>query len=338
MFKKYQLIILSVLALISFIGINIAVSLMFASFVIDTTPDDKYSLGEKTKVWLEGNESNIYMRLYTSGNNKEYARDVLRLLEQYRVNSDGRISIKTIDVEPLSAAEAEATKLGVKEVGNKNYIGLVVSDEEGDFASIPYLNPLRKDYLEHDITRLLSRLNNKDKKTIGVLSSEIKLTATESALDYTTDWPFLDILRNDYNISSVKNRVAYIKNDIDLLLVVNPKNLPEDTVYAIDQYLMRGGNVLIFLDPVSEVAIAEKKYGLSATSLERFLAGFGIKYDYTKIAADMKSDRMITKADNTKVSYPFWINVNFGEQSHNLFNALNTVLLNSAGYLKVFPQ
>lgn len=338
MFKKYQLIILSVLALISFIGINIAVSLMFASFVIDTTPDDKYSLGEKTKVWLEGNESNIYMRLYTSGNNKEYARDVLRLLEQYRVNSDGRISIKTIDVEPLSAAEAEATKLGVKEVGNKNYIGLVVSDEEGDFASITYLNPLRKDYLEHDITRLLSRLNNKDKKTIGVLSSEIKLTATESALDYTTDWPFLDILRNDYNISSVKNRVAYIKNDIDLLLVVNPKNLPEDTVYAIDQYLMRGGNVLMFLDPVSEVAIAEKKYGLSATSLERFLAGFGIKYDYTKIAADMKSDRMITKADNTKVNYPFWINVNFGEQSHNLFNALNTVLLNSAGYLKVFPQ
>lgn len=336
MLKKYQLVILSILMLLSFVAINIAVSLFFAPVVLDTTPDAKYSLSDKTKKWLKNNKSNIYMRLYVSGGYKEYARDVLRLLEQYRSSSAGKISIKTIDVKPLSAAESEAIKLGVQEIGNKNYIGLVVSDEEGNFVTIPYLNPLRKSYMEHDISRLLSRVGNKYKKTIGVLNSEIKLTATESALDYTTDWPFLDILRYDYNIKSIKSNVPYISNDIDLLMIVNPKYLSGDTVYAIDQYLMRGGNILVFLDPVSEVAIAEKKYRPSATSLEKFLKNLGVEYDYTKVVADRENNRIITKADNSQVSYPFWINIE--NINNDLIKGLKTVLLNSSGYLKLSPQ
>ncbi|MBE6445256.1 MAG: hypothetical protein E7019_04290 [Alphaproteobacteria bacterium] len=336
MFKKYQLVILFALLLVTFIGVNITVSLLFAPAVLDTTPNGQYSLRDKTRSWLKNNKSNIYMRLYVSDNYKKYASDVLRLLEQYKSASEGKISIKIIDTKPLTAAEAEAVKLGIQEIENKNYIGLVVSDERGNFATIPYLNPLRMFYLEHDISRLLSRLNNKNKKTIGVLSSEIKLTATESALDYTTDWPFLDILRNDYNIKSIRNRVPYVSDDIDVLLIVNPKYLPEETVYAIDQYLMRGGNILMFLDPVSEVAIAEKQYKPAFTSLEKFLKNLGVEYDYTKVVADRKNNRMITKSDGTKTFYPFWINIE--DNKNDLIVGLKTILLNSSGYLKLSPQ
>ena len=235
MLKKSQFIIFLISILVSFIALNITISLLAGSLTLDTSADLRYSLSSQTKKWLKQNSQNIYMRLYLSHDVyqnphfKEYSKDVLRLLEQYQQNSNQLISIKTIELTPFSPSIAEAQKLGVRNDGKTSVLALVLSDEDGNFVTIPYLDYRRRAYLEHDIGRAISKLNHYTKPIVGIMASENKIISTGDSLDYTTNWPFAEALRQDYELRYIASDVAFIPQDIDVLLIANPKDIANIT-------------------------------------------------------------------------------------------------------------
>ena len=329
--------------LVSFCALNMAIALAGSSLVWDLSADKRFSLSDKSKEWLKENNNNLFVRLYLSaevGKDAEleaYSQDVLRLLEQYQLNSDNKLSLRTIKVSPLSPEEAEANKAGIRGGEGKPYFGLVISDQNGRFKTIPYLEPKRREYLEHDISRILSSLGAYQKPTLGIMSSEFQVIASEDALDYTADWPFASVLKKDYKLRYIPTNLVEIPQNIAALLVINPKRLSNIGLYAIDQYLMRGGKVIIFADPLSEVALAQNGEVAEHSNIVKFLANSGIRYDETKVAGDNLYNRSLDLETN-KEKYPFWINVLPQKNKHRFLADLKPLALNTAGWLEVAPQ
>ena len=339
MLKKAQFIIFFISTLVSFIALNITISLLAGSSTLDTSAELRYSLSPQTKKWLKQNSQNIYMRLYFSQDVyqnrhlKEYSQDVLRLLEQYQQNSNQHISIKTIELTPFSPSIAEAQKLNVRNNGKTSVLALVLSDEDGNFVTIPYLDYRRRAYLEHDIGRAISKLNHYTKPIVGIMTSGNKIISTGDSLDYTTNWPFAEALYQDYELRYIASDVAFIPQDIDVLLIVNPKDIANLTVYSIEQYLIRGGSVAIFLDPLSEVTMKLNGIQSNTTGLRGLLKHHGITFAENKIVGDVLQNRPIIK-NNKRVEYPFWIYATPGAQ-HIITSNVTSILLNSSGFLEI---
>ena len=340
---RRHLFIFFICLLISFGALNVSAALFGSSAVWDLSADRRFSLSPSTRQWLDQNNDSLFARLYVSpdakmpANLREYARDVLRLLEQYQLRSHNKLSLHTVEVLPFSPTEAEAEKAGLRGGGDKPWFGLVVSDQNGRFEAIPYFEPGRRAYLEHDISRLLSRLGGYRKPTLGIMSSEIRVIPSADTLDYSTDWPFAAALRKDYNLRHIPSDMSYIPEGTDALVIINPKHLSNIAVYAIDQYLMCGGNIIVFADPLSEVALTQNGAAADRSNLADFLANLGIGYDDRRVAGDNLRSRSIDLG-RRREKYPFWINVIPGRDDHPLIAGLKPLALNSSGWFEVSPE
>lgn len=307
---------------LSFAALNIGVVLLCGTWTWDFSADKRFSLSTETKEWLKQNNNNLFARLYYSPKlkkTKELA-DVLRLLEQYRIAAGHKMSLWTVETEPLSAAEAEALKAGVRQTEKQPMFGIVISDNNGRFQTLPYIEPRRRSYLEHDISKALSSLGSYQPKNIGIMSPEFPVMASGNALDYQEDWPFAAILRQNYNLRPISAQTSVIPEDTDLLMIINPRNLSPVAIYAIDQYLMQGGSLLIFADPLSEAALASYNRIEPRFSLHGFLQNLGIVYN-----------DQITQSKNVENSRPFWQEVSPQAGAHSLIAGLKPLALSSAG-------
>lgn len=339
MLKKTQFAFVGICLLATFICINIAVSLLGRKLTLDVTNDQRYSIGQETKDWLKSNEKDIYVRLYISADwkgkyqLKEYSTDVLRLLEEYQLASNNKLSIKVIEVRPLSVAAAEAKKYGLEGDKTENWFGLIVSDENGSMRTIPYLNTERKNYLEYDITKTLKSLGKVNKPRVGVLSSEITVKASQNKLDYRKDWPIISALKDKFEFKPINSKTGFIDDDLDVLMIINPKEISELTSYAIDQYLLRGGNLLIFADPLSEEALRNKTLVYAPTGLEKIFEKMGINYNAKFLTVDFKHNRYANVDEATKDRYPLWLTVFPKQDNHKILHNLEPLQMNTSGFM-----
>lgn len=345
MLKRYQFVVFLFLMLITWVCINVSVNLLASSVSTDISDDKKYSLTKQTRNWLDTNVNNIYIRLYVGNldNNpklKKYSTDIMLLLEQYQLASNGKISIKTVNVKPFSATEIAAKKAGIEGGEGKPWLGMAISDEKGNFVNIPFLNPDNKMYVEHDITRAITKLNINKKPTIGIMSSEIDIISSSNSLDYTDDWSFVKKLKQDYNVRKVRNNTHVINDDIDVLMIVNPKLLREMTVYAIDQYLVRGGKILLFMDPLSEAAqLANNNNILKAPSgLEVWLFKMGVFYPFDMVIGSIDNSRSLKTQDEKIVKYPFWIEAKKDDFHHPMLNGIKNLKFNYAAPIMLMER
>ncbi len=289
MLKRYQYFIFIICVAISFVALNISIAIFGSSLTSDISSDKQYSLSQQTKDWLSQQSKDLYIRLYVSSDisknaqYNQYSQDIVRILEQYQNNYQGKLGIHTITVSPLSNAETEGRKVGIKIEEGRPVLGLVVSDDIGNFNVIPHLLPERQAHLERDLSRLISELGNKQKSSIGILSPSIDVISTEYGIDTRGDWPFVSALRQHYYVHHISDNQAFIPQDIKVLLVINPQNISTSSLYAIDQYIMRGGNVILFADPYSEAISATTEQN----EIKSFLEKLGIFYNPTSIISSM---------------------------------------------------
>ena len=52
-----------------------------------------------------------------------------------------------------------------------------------------------------------------------------------------------------YTVRNLEPSLTTIDKDVDVLVIVHPKELPPAALYAIDQFALRGGHILAFVDP-----------------------------------------------------------------------------------------
>jgi ABC-type uncharacterized transport system involved in gliding motility auxiliary subunit len=249
--------------------IALLVILIAANFIVsafnaraDLTEGDVYTLSPGTKAILSRLEAPVRIRFYyTQGSNavpvglKTFAQRVEDLLAEYRAASNGKVLIERLNPEPDSDAEDAAALDNVEgqmtNTGERFYLGLAISflDQK---SAIPVLSPDRERLLEYDITRAIAQVTASKKPVVGVMSALPVLGRPLNPMSKqqpTEPWVLGSELKRFFDIRKIEVDAKKIDDDIQVLLVIHPRNVLEETEYAIDQFVMRGGKLIVFADP-----------------------------------------------------------------------------------------
>jgi len=287
----------------------------------DFTQDKLYSLSNGSRAILKKLDQKVTLKLFFNSsspevpqNIKDYARQVEDLLSEYALASDGRIVVEKYDPQPDSDAEEWAQHYGIQGspiqmFGPPLYFGLVCSCGSTDGA-LPTLDPRSEQMLEYNVTRLIYRVTHPEKPVIGVLSCLPVMIGNVSMAMRQQPQPWLAFreLRDDYAVKSISTTAEEIGPEVKALIIVHPKNLSDKTLYAIDQFVLRGGKVLAFLDPFS---VAEADSGpqsqfsmaKNSSNMNKLLSTWGVSYDDDKVLADPSASTTIgTSASDSEES------------------------------------
>ncbi len=241
----------------------------------DITDEKLYTLSEGTRTIVAKLHQPMTLKLYFSRTVSFKAPDQIQyynnyytfvktLLEEYVRISDGMIKLEIIDPLPFSDDEEDALRSGLQRfmiTEEENFFfGLVLITEFGVVKQIPFFTPERDNFVEYDVTRLIDSAMTREKKRIGILSSLPVMG--DDASGYMAQlrrmqgqplapaWKIVQELQQRYSVQRVAADVEEI-TDVDMLLVIHPKDFPEKTLFAIDQFVMKGGRVIFCLDPHS---------------------------------------------------------------------------------------
>ncbi len=273
---------------------------------IDLTQGKLFTLSEGTRAVLSKLESPVKIRLYfTQGDAgvplpiKAYGRRVEDLLAEFRQAGRGKVLVEKLDPQPDSDAEDSATLEGIEAqvtpAGEKFYLGAAVSTLDQKLA-LPALTPDREPLLEYDLTRAIARATATSKPVVGVMSALPVFGMPPSPM--TGGQPmepqvFVGELRRDYTVKRVSLDAERIDDDVKVLLVIHPRGIGERAQYALDQFVLRGGKLIAFLDPN---AYFDQMGGMASmgmgggtpSSLDRLLKAWGLGFDSGKVVLDMR--------------------------------------------------
>ena len=260
----------STLMLVVIFGIFFAFTVLnnalFSSARIDLTENKLYTLTLGTRDLIAEIDEPIKFRFFFSQRASEdltalraYARRVQELLEEYQALAGGSINLEIIDPEPFSEEEDLAAQFGLQSVpvnnaGDELYFGLVGTNSVDDQLIISFFQPDKEEFLEYDISRIIHQLNSSRKPKVGLLSSlKIQGDIDTSTFQTTPAWVVIDQLTQQYEVVDVAMDATELPRDMQLLIIVHPKSLSDATLFAIDQFAMAGGRVLLFVDPLAEM-------------------------------------------------------------------------------------
>jgi ABC-type uncharacterized transport system involved in gliding motility auxiliary subunit len=262
--RSRELLWYSAGGVIALLVILIAANFIISAFNarVDLTEGDVYTLSPGTKAILSRLEAPVRVRFYyTQGSNavpvglKTFAQRVEDLLAEYRAAANGKVVIERLNPEPDSDAEDAAALDNVEgqmtNTGERFYLGLAISflDQK---AAIPVLSPDRERLLEYDITRAIAQVTASKKPIVGVMSALPVLGRPLNPMSKqqpTEPWVLGSELKRLFDVRKVEVDAKKIDEDIQVLLVIHPRNMLEETEYAIDQFVMRGGKLIVFADP-----------------------------------------------------------------------------------------
>jgi ABC-type uncharacterized transport system involved in gliding motility auxiliary subunit len=311
--KPFETFLYSMVGVVVMAIIVIALNVIVRPVVsrVDLTEDKLYTLSDGTKRILSGLDTPVQVRFYFSQSDpttpfdwKSYAARVEDMLNEYKLHAKGNLEIKKLDPVPDSEAEDSANLDGVEGQmlqplgGDPVYLGLAVSCLDAR-ATIPFLSPARGRLLEYDLSRAISQVSRPRKTTVGVMSGLQVFGGFNPMMmrmgggGRTEPWFFISELRADYNVKEIPLTADKIDDDIQVMLVIYPKGISESAEYALDQYLLRGGKLIAFLDPLSvmDTRSADPSNPLQAAAnsgatLNRLLKAWGLEFDIGKVVMD----------------------------------------------------
>jgi ABC-type uncharacterized transport system involved in gliding motility auxiliary subunit len=306
--KRLETLLYSTGGVIALLAVLIAANFIVSAFNLraDLTQGDVYTLSPGTRKVLGRLEAPVKLRLYYSQGSeavpvglKTFAKRVEDLLNEYKAAGRGKVVIEKFNPEPDSDAEDSAQLDGIEaqltNAGEKFYLGLSIAflDQK---AAIPVLAPDRERLLEYDITRGIAQVGETKKPIVGVLSA---LPVLGRSLDPirkqqpTEAWVLIQELKKIFDVKEVRLDAPRIDDDIKVLLVIHPRNLSEETEYAIDQYVLRGGKLIAFIDPYAyfdQQPDFQNPFGGSQAGQSTFynlFKAWGIDVDMGKVIADL---------------------------------------------------
>ncbi len=299
----------SIVGIVAMIGILIAINVIGgrAKKRIDLTEERAYTLSPGTRKILEKIDTPIQVRFYCTRSENEmpvmlktYAQRVEDLLGEYRQASKGQIEIQKLDPVPDSDAEDSARLDGVEgqpiRLGESPiYLGVSVSMLDQKEA-LPFLSPDRERLLEYDLSRAISRVMTHDNPVVGVMSplplqgQQMNPMMARMGQRGQQPWVLLSELQRDFKVQPVEMSVEKIPDEVKLLVLIHPKGMTDANEYALDQYVMRGGKLIAFLDPLSVLDQSGQQMGMpmpSSSTMEKLLKAWGLTFDTGKVVADL---------------------------------------------------
>ncbi len=316
-----------------------AVNLIAGAFHFrwDVTQEGLYSLSKGSEKLLEHLEKPVTLKFYFSKDAtqvplqyKNYGRKVAELLREYQALAPGKIIVEQVNPKPDSDAEEWANRYQLTGAemgaGESFYLGLVALLEDQE-AVLPFLDPRREEYLEYDISQLITQVTRKGGKRLGLLSSLPLLGSVPDPVSRAqgqrgqAPWAVIHELEKSFEILDLDLASPSLPPDLSLLWVVHPKGLSEAAQYAIDQYLMSGGKLILSLDPsakIDQVAKFAQKLGRrgnAASDLPKLLQAWGVEYDSHKILGDPLRPARVQASGLGVV--PFYLWQQLGKEAFN---------------------
>ena len=293
-----------------FVGVTLVAGYLMRSWRIDLTQNHLYTTSAGTERILKGLKEpiNLYF-FYSSATGAQYpqvatyANRVRDLLNEFAARSNGKLHLHFVDPQPFSADEDRAAELGVHSVnvgGNAAsalYFGLAGTNSTDGQAAIDFFDPNKGEFLEYDLARLVYQLSGAKKPVVGWLS-ELPMTA---GFDSTSGqprpaWVVLEQMQQVMDVRMLDANVASIDPAISVLVLVHPKHLSAAAQFAIDQFALRGGHLLVFVDPLADqdqtgVDPSNPAAALNAdrsSHLETLLNAWGVDFDAHQVVADRR--------------------------------------------------
>ena len=323
-----------VLALVLLFAVNILASRILGPARIDLTENRLFTLSVGTRAILANLDEPVTLRFYLSQRELErvpgiggYADRVRALLNEYKRLSGGKLALHVIDPEPFSEEEDRAVGYGLRGVPlgldeGSFYFGLAATNSVDDEEVIPFFAAEREQFLEYDVTKLVHNLTKPKQKIVGLLSSlpiEGQGPPMQAAMGgmNAQPWMVVEQIRQLFELRSLHPKLEEIPEDVDVLMLVHPQTLPREALYAIDQYVLRGGRVVAFVDPYSETqqpgmaAGFMQPVGSRRSEIDELLSAWGVTLG-DDVVADLDLALKVRMEQGGRVltfDYPVWMNV-----------------------------
>ena len=294
------------------LAVNALSNIIFKSARLDFTENQLYTLSDGTRNILSALEEPVTLRFYFSeslgasvpqvGN---YANRVRDLLEEYAALSKGKINLLVLDPEPFSDEEDQAVQYRLQGVpvdaaGTLLYFGLAGTNATDEQEIISFFQEDKEESLEYDLTKLVYNLANPKKKTVGLLSTLPLNSAPANPFmqpQQSQSWMIVDVITQTFNLVNVELSAETIPENVDILMVVHPKNLSDTLLYAIDQFVLKGGRLIAFVDPYAEAdtPAPDPQNPMASFSaprnsdMNKLIQQWGVELVDRKFAADRKN-------------------------------------------------
>lgn len=294
-----------VLLAVAFVAAVMASNTLLSGLRIDLTENELYSLSPGTESFLQGLEEPINLYFFFSDETagdlqflRGYATRVREMLEEFAAAAGGRVNLQVIDPPPFSEEEDRAAQYGLQDInlgtlGDSLYFGLAATNAFGDEAVIEVFDPTEEASLEYDLARLIYSLANPEQPVIGLLSgAPMSGSFDPQTQQPTPPWFAYQQAEQLFDLRNLPASIEAVDDDIDTLWIVHPSALDEQTLYAIDQFVLGGGRALIFVDPVAEAAAAPPDpsgFGFSPPSgsdLPELFEAWGVWFSANQVVGD----------------------------------------------------
>ena len=309
--KQFETMVYSTVGVVLLFALLLAINFIATKvrYRADLTQEKAYTFSDGTKAIVGKLDTPVTIRFYcTQGESsaseavflKNYARHVEDLLAEYKQVGKGKIVIEKYDPQPDSDAEDSARLANVEgqmlSNGEKFYLGLSVNmlDQK---ETISFLSPTREKLLEYDITRAIARVQTTDRPVIGVMSSMVVFGQQQSPMmarmgqQAVDPWVFISELKKDFDVQKVEMDADKIDDKVKVLILIHPKGITDQTQYAIDQFVMRGGKLLAFVDPncYFDPNRQDRQFGggFSSSTLDKLTKAWGLSIDGAKVVGDL---------------------------------------------------
>src|SRR6478735_6291379 len=333
--KSLETFFYSVGGLIAMVLILVAANFILAGVRkrVDLTQEKAYTLSAGTRAILAKLDTPVKIRFYFSqsvagspqtASIKTYAKQVEDLLTEYKQVGGGKIILEKYDPKPDSDAEDSARLDGVTGAqlpgGESLYLGIAVSLLDSKEA-IPFCQPNREKLLEYDITRAITRVVNPEKPVIGVMSALPIFGGAGNPMMMQMGqrpqpaWAVIGELRKDFNVKNVPLTTDKVDDDIKVLMIIHPKDITDAAQYAIDQFVLRGGKLVAFLDANSLVDNQNQRnpmmgqMGGGGSTLDKLLKAWGITFENAKVVADLNFKMVLGDNQDPSAQRPTWLSL-----------------------------
>lgn len=342
------------LLLLAFIAFNITSNTLLPGARLDLTEQKLYTISDGTRKILRDLEEPVTLYFFFSERAskdlvmvRNYARRVEEMLKEYERVADGKLRLHIIDPQPFSEAEDRAAEFGLQAVpltqtGEQLYFGLAGTNELAQREIIPFFALDQEGLLEYELSRLVNSLARPEKPRIGLISA-LPLGGGMNPFSGqgTAPWVAYEQLQQVFGVEELEADIDAVPEDIDVLLLVHPKTLSEAALFAIDQFVLRGGKLMAFIDPVAESdqsmeAMMDGMADGRASDLAPLLAAWGVSYDPERVVLDSRLGMSVGRGQGQlPARHIGWLEVEkqFMSEDDTVTAPLQLLTLASAGSL-----
>jgi ABC-type uncharacterized transport system involved in gliding motility auxiliary subunit len=340
-----------------FLAVNFELIPRLPSWRLDLTEQQLYTLSPGTRQIIQEVTEPTDLYFYFSSRAaqdqlvmRSYGVRIETLLREYVRASNGRLRLHIIDPEPFSLEETRASELGLQAApigkgGAPVYFGLAIADAADHHVSLGFFALEQQAFLEYNISRLLQNLSRVERPKIGLMSSLPLSGGFDKAAGRTRQpWRVYTEIGQLFDVHDLALDVDSIPSDVKVLMLVHPKRLSTATLRGIDQFVLRGGRLLVFVDPYSEQDRGDHYFGIpsmdKSSDLAPLLKAWGIKLMPGDVLGDSRYGQYVSLAHSAD---PIWQPTALGlsplamNQQDLITAGLGRLNLTTVGVLSALP-